>query len=141
MGVGIQVGSIIDELGTAEFLHAFFSTLSARLESHWGARFQHMMRLYDGLLTSSEASAALAELDTIRSELAAFSPDQVVWDIENQSERPPWGSAIASDITNLSNYFVTSTGRDLIETMQEALEASRDQALPSKIVRTPPFCG
>ncbi|WP_404969289.1 hypothetical protein [Sphingomonas sp. PP-F2F-G114-C0414] len=38
-------------------------------------------------------------------------------------------------MTNLSNYFVSSTGRDLIELLQEGLEASRDERRVTEIVQ------
>lgn len=136
MAVGLKVGSIIDEIGSEDFLHAFFSTIAARLEPRWGERFPMLMtRLYRSELSHEDASAALTELATIRSELARFKPDQVVWDIDDRSKLPPWGSRIAPAITNLSNYFVTSTGRDLIATLQEAIEALRDGGGVGRIVR------
>ena len=135
MAVGIQVGSITDEIGTGDFLHAFFSTVSGRLEDRWAQRFPALMQLYDGRLSFERTSEALAELSDIRSELADFSPDQVIWDIEDRAKMPPWGHDISTDITSLSNYFVTSTGRDLIELLREALEASRDERLLAEIVQ------
>ena len=127
MGVGIRVGGVIDELGAGSFLQAFFSTISHRLEpSGWGTRFPLLMnRLYQGHLAAADAEAAVAELRQAADELRGFTPDQVVWDIENLSARPPWGDNIADTITDLSNYFITSTGRDLIGTLMEALEKAR----------------
>lgn len=135
MAVGIKVGSITDEIGTADFLHAFFSTVSGRLEGRWGERFPSLMELYNGNLSSGQASTALAELADIRMKLAAFPPEAVIWNIEDRTKMPPWRGSISADITNLSNYFVTSTGRDLIELLQEALEASRDEQRTAEIVR------
>lgn len=135
MAVGIKVGSIIDEIGDGAFLPAFYSTVSGRLERQWGQRFPSLMQLYNGSLPSEEASAALTELADISRELSALPPDEVIWDLEDRTKMPPWGSAIAADITNLSNYFVTSTGRDLIGVLREALEASRDEQKIAEIVR------
>jgi len=130
MAVGIRVGGVTDELGAASFLHSFFSTISHRLEpSGWGTRFPTLMnQLYQGHLSGADAGAAVAELKLARDELRDFAPDQVVWDIEDLSARPPWGDDIADTITNMSNYFVTSTGRDLIETLLEALEEAHKTA-------------
>jgi len=50
-------------------------------------------------------------------------PSQVVWDIEDRNAQPPWGKNIAPIITNLRNYFVSSTGRDLFSLLEEALVA------------------
>lgn len=127
MAVGIKVGSITDEIGTPDFFHAFFSTVSSNLEEQWGSRFPVLLtNLYQGELAAELAAKALAELEQVKDELAAFSPVNVVWDIEDPSKQPPWGSDISPDITSLANYFVTSTGRDLIETLKDALdEAAR----------------
>ena len=135
MTVGIKVGSITDEIGTGDFFHSFYSTVSGRLEGRWGERFPSLMRLYEGKLPCDQAPVALAELADIRSEFAAFSPDRVIWDIEDRAKVPPWGNEISADITSLANYFVTSTGRDLIDVLQEALEASRDERKVAEIVR------
>lgn len=135
MTVGIEVGSIVDEIGSSDFFHAFFSTVSVRLEPEWGGRFPNLMRhLYDGEIRQEAAADALAELSVIRAELAKFKPDQVVWDANDRSKVPPWGSKISPTITDLSNYFVTSTGRDLIATLAEALEALRDDGGVGRIV-------
>lgn len=136
MAIGFNVGRITDELGSAEFFHAFFSTIAARLETQWGARFPVLMtRLYEGELKQEESANALAELEIIRSELASFAPHQVVWDFEDRSKSPPWGSNIAATITDLSNYFVTSTGRDLIATLREGIEELRDRGGVGRIVQ------
>lgn len=140
MGVGIKVGNITDEIGSSDFLHAFFSTVSANLEPSWGRRFPKLFgKLYAGELSHSDANAALKELEVIRRELANFPPQRVVWDIEDRTKSPPWGNQISAEITDLSNYFVTSTGRDLIETLREALEALRGRGGSATIVNTPPW--
>jgi Immunity protein 70 len=123
MGVGIRVGSIIDEIGSGSFLHAFFSTVSVHGEpGGWGSRFPTLMnRLYQGNLPADSVSSAIAELADAKSILATLPPSEVVWDIENRAAKPPWGDNISPTITNLGNYFVTSTGRDLFAVLEEAL--------------------
>lgn len=136
MAVGIKLGSITDEIGTSDFFHAFFSTIAGNLEpGGWGTRFPVLMKkLYAGEIGQSDAGAALAELDEISRELAALPVTKVIWDIEDRSKVPPWGDNIASTITDLSNYFVTSTGRDLIATLREVLEELRDSGGVAQIV-------
>lgn len=136
MAIGIQLGSIVDEIGNGDFFHAFFSTISGNLEPDgWGSRFPILIRkLYNGELQQEDANAALSELAQIKSELAKFSATKIIWDIEHREKNPPWGSKIASDITNLSNYFVTSTGRDLIDVLKEVLEELRNKGGVVKIV-------
>ena len=62
-----------------------------------------------------------------REKLKNYSPYEVIWDIENIEEKPPWGNDISPSITNLSNYFITSTGRDLFEVLLECLQALEQQ--------------
>ena len=52
------------------------------------------------------------ELAQIKQALAQFAPNQVIWNIEDLSLTPPWGDNISGDITDLSNYFVTSEGNN-----------------------------
>ncbi|CZF82627.1 hypothetical protein GCE9029_03345 [Grimontia celer] len=136
MTVGLKLGSITDEIGGQDFFHAFFSTVSYRLEiDGWGSRFPCLLKkLYQGKLEQYDARQALEELDVIVSELSQFSPDKVVWDIDNLSASPPWGNDISNDITDLSNYFVTSTGRDLIDVLKECLEEQRDRGGSIEVV-------
>ena len=124
MSVGIKVGSITDEIGTSDFFHAFFSTIGCNLETEgWASRFPILLgKLYQGSLEANLANSAISELHQIQRELGAFKPEKVVWDIENPNKQPPWGANISPEITSLANYFVTSTGRDLISTLIEALE-------------------
>ena len=136
MAVGIKVGSITDEIGTPAFFHAFFSTVSSNLEDGWGSRFPVLFKnLYQGNLDAGLAATAIKELNQVKEELAAIAPDKVVWDIEDRSTQPPWGSHISPGITSLANYFVTSTGRDLISTMIEALDDAATQNKPVSIVQ------
>lgn len=123
MGIGIRSGNRYWEVGTGDFLHAFFSTISFHLEPEgWGTRFPVLMNdLYQGMLSSTQAEAAISELHTAREGLARIPPSQVIWDIDNRSAIPPWGDNISPNITSLANYFVTSDGRDLLEVLLEAL--------------------
>lgn len=130
MAVELRTGSVVWPVGSSEFLHAFFSTIAARLEPDaWGSRFPAVMTtLYGGEIGGEDATRALAELDQIREELRAFAPSEVVWDYEDRAKRPPWGDEIAPDITDLGNYFVTADGKDLFDVLAEAVGyAARSQ--------------
>jgi hypothetical protein len=128
MAVGLKLGSITDEIGRGDFLFSFFSTISGNLEPNgWGTRFPILLnKLYHGKLERIDASQALAELRIIEKELKQFTPDQVIWDIQNRDKLPPWGKNISLQITDLSNYFVTSTGRQLIPLIQKFLDELND---------------
>lgn len=143
MGVGLQVGSIVTEVGNADFFYAFFSTVSARLEPKgWGTRFPLVItRLYQGTLPASDVPGALAELLEIRKLLERHQPSDVVWNFEDRTALPPWGKNISSEITSLSNYFVTSGGHDLFDVLIEVLEDAREEKCVITVTKTPPFAG
>ena len=50
------------------------------------------------------------------------APKDVVWDIDDLSKQPPWKDNISGDITDLSDYFVTSGGEDFITLFFPALK-------------------
>ena len=56
-----------------------------------------------------------------------LKPYKLVWDKNDLARQPPWGSDISEDITNLSNYFVTSDGRDLFEVIFRANEMAKKE--------------
>lgn len=124
MTICIKADSSLTVLGTGDFVHAFFSTVSVNLEPDgWGTRFPVTMNeLYQGELAKASAKRCLEELTTIHEELKAYPPAKVVWDIEDRSKSPPWGDAISPDISSLSDYFVTSGGRDVFDVLVENIE-------------------
>lgn len=135
--VGLKVGSIVDEIGTQDFLHAFFSSISYYLEPDgWGTRFSELMNdFYQGKLNFADSIKVLKDIKIIREELRKYDPDKIIWDIEDNSKSPPWGNNISKDIKDLSNYFVTSTGKDLFEVIIECLNDSIDNHRDITIVK------
>ena len=135
LSVDIVSGKAGGEIGTASFFTAFFSTVLVRLENgSWGSRFPVIMnQLYSGHVPPDLAGAAKRELQSIRAELRQFSPVDVVWNYENLSARPPWGDNIAARIRDLSNYFVTSGGKDLIDLLLETFSYSETHHLPVEV--------
>jgi hypothetical protein len=112
-------------------MHCFFSTVSHHLEPDgWGSRYPLLMNsLYQGQLHWQDAESAIRDVLAIRESLVSYPPDQVIWDIEDLTARPPWGDNISPDITDLSNYFVTSDGDDLFDVLVSALaESMQEQA-------------
>jgi 2,3-bisphosphoglycerate-dependent phosphoglycerate mutase len=135
VSVGVRVRSNMWLVGTGDFFHAFFSTISARLEPDgWGTRFPVLMNeLYNGELAPEHAPAALAELDQVREDLRRLPPSDVVWDVEDRSKQPPWGDDISEDITDLGNYFVTEDGKDLIDVLSEAIAYAGRAGAPMRV--------
>ncbi len=135
MAVGFNVGVFWYQIGSGDFLHCFFSTVAVNLEnSHWGSRFPMIMnRLYQGSLENKNVSIALTELNTIKEELKTIPTNKVIWDIDDLKKMPPWDENISKGITDLSNYFVTSEGEDLLTIFKHALEKSQELGLPIEI--------
>ena len=131
MAVGFTVDFYWYQIGYGEFLHSFFSTVAYNLEGKkWGSRFPVIMNeLYQGTLHKEKLDMAIEELKLIKNELSDFSPEKVIWDIEDLSKQPPWGTKINKDITDLSNYFVTSDGDDFITMFFHALEKAKEMSV------------
>lgn len=128
MAVGFKVKFYWYQIGHGDFLHSFFSTVAFNLENEkWGSRFPVIMNeLYQGKVNQEDIDKAIEELSIIKRELQAISPNKVVWDIDDLSKQPPWGSDISEDITDLSNYFVTSDGKDFLVVFSHALEKAKE---------------
>ena len=123
MALDLQVGDDHWRLGSADVLHALFSTISVRLEPHgWGTRFPALMNeLYQGELAPARVESALSELLSARRELALRPPSQVVWDADAPHTPSPWGDAVAGGAPDLSRCFFSEDGRDLFDVLLAAL--------------------
>lgn len=135
MAVGFEMDYLWYPVGSGDFLHAFFSTICLRLEKgKWGGRFPCLMnQLYQGQLRWQDIKKARKELEEVQRELKQFPPSQVVWDIDDLTLLPPWGDNISPDITDLSNYFVTSDGRDLIEMLFEVFREAEQEKIDIEV--------
>ncbi len=125
--VGLKVGPIFYKIGRGSFLHCFFSTVAVRIESeNWGDKYPVLMnQLYKGEVLSKDVDSLKNELNDIKAKFKDIEIDQVVWSIEDRSQQPPWGDKVTETITNLSNCFITSGGKDLFEVFYTAIEASQ----------------
>ena len=128
MAVGFKVEFFWYQIGRGDFLHAFFSTVAYNLENgDWGSRFPVIMNeLYTGKLSQVHTDEAIKELEIIKRELRSYGPENVVWEIEDLSKQPPWGNNISKDITDLSNYFITSDGDDFLNIFMHALKKAKE---------------
>ena len=135
MAVGFTVKWYLYTIGVGDFLHAFFSTVCGRLENEkWGSKYPYIMQeLYQGELSAEHLQQAAEELAQIKLGLARFTPDQVIWDIEDRSLMSPWGDQISDSITDLGNYFVTSSGEDFLEVFHNALTKAQQLQVPLRI--------
>jgi len=123
MAVGFKVKYYWYQVGNGDFMHAFFSTICYHLEGkQWGSKYPHLMNeLYQGRLKKNNLGKAIVELKDIKERLKEFLPAEVIWDINDLDAKPPWGDNISAEIKNLSTYFVTSDGEDLVSVLGNAL--------------------
>ena len=135
MAVGFTVKWYLYTIGGGDFLHAFFSTVCGRLENEkWGSKYPYIMQeLYQGELSAEHLQQAAEELVQIEKGLTQLAPNQVIWDIEDRSLMPPWGDQISDSITDLGNYFVTSSGEDFLEVFHNALTKAQQLQVPLRI--------
>ena len=119
MSVGLMVGYNWWTVGEGSFFNSFFSTIYVQLENKdWGSKYPVIMnKLYFGDIPLEDIESGIAELLSIQEELKKFPPHDIIWDFEDLSLTPPWGNNIAENITNLSHYFITSSGKDLFEVL------------------------
>ncbi len=129
MGVHLKTEYCIFEIGSSDFLISFFDTIEVRLtKGIFGKKYPAILTdLYNGKLSFEKLEKAESELIDIQKRLKKFEPSKVVWNKTDMQKQPPWGNDISSDITNLSNYFVTSEGEDLFEVIFSAIEQAREE--------------
>ncbi|MFC4619763.1 immunity 70 family protein [Camelliibacillus cellulosilyticus] len=135
MAVGILVDCFYYELGHSDFVHSFFSTISYHLEKEgWGTKYPLIMNeLYNDKLNWDDVSVAKANLIEIEQELSKHSPEHVIWDIDDLSQKPPWGDKISSKVTNLANYFATTDGKTFFEVIRTAMDVAEEDKCDLKI--------
>jgi hypothetical protein len=131
MNVYFKTDIIAYEIGSDDFLNAFFSTIFYHLEKgKKGSRFPVLYtHLYRGKVTPNKLAQLLKELCNVKGTLEKFTPNQIIWDIDNLSKQPPWGNNISKDITSLANYFITSDGRDFFEVAEMAIQTAIENNL------------
>lgn len=111
----------------SSLLISFFDTITYNLEdSDRGSRFPYIAKeLYYGELQPHNVDKALKELQQIEKEFSKLKPTCAVWDIEDLQKQPPWGDNISKDITNLTEYFTTVMGENLLDIVRIALQDAK----------------
>lgn len=135
MAVGILVDCFYYELGHSDFVHSFFSTISYHLEKEgWGTKYPLLMNeLYNDKLNWDDVSVVKANLNEIEQELSKHLPEQIIWDIDDLTQNPPWGDKISSKVINLANYFATIDGKTFFEVMRTAMDVAEEDKCDLKI--------
>jgi hypothetical protein len=129
MAINLFTKHTIFEIGTADFFTSFFDTIEYRLtRGLFGKKYPIVLtEFYKGNLKYENLEKAERELNDIQKRLKKLNPSKVVWDKNDLSKKPPWGNNISSDITDLSNYYVTSNGKDLFEVLFKAINKAKSE--------------
>lgn len=129
MGVHLRTSHYIYEVGTSDFLTSFFDTIEVRLtKGIFGKKYPIVLNeFYQGNLKYENLGKAEKELRDAQKRLKKFAPAKVVWDKNDMKKMPPWGTDISEDITDLSNYYVTSDGKDLFDVLFRAIETAKSE--------------
>ena len=124
MGVHLRTSHFIYEIGSSDFFSSFFDTIDYRLtKGLFGKKYPTILKeLYSGRIPYENLEKAEKELKDIQNRLKKFDPSKVIWNKYDLTKKPPWGDNISNEITDLSNYFVTSNGVDLFEILFSAIE-------------------
>lgn len=139
MPLGLHAADVTWEVGSPDLLHAFFSTITVRLEPlGWGTRFPALMHeLYQGELREDRVETAFSELLLARRELGLLPASQVVWDADAPDAPSPFAEAVASGASDAAKCFYTGEGKDLFDVLLAALMRLRTTAAGSlRIVET-----
>lgn len=110
-------------IGDGGFVGSFFDTVTVLLEKgQRGSVYPHLCDLYNGeAISVPELTKLDLEVKDVKLRLRQFAPSQSVWDMEDRSATPPWGTNISTEITDLSNYFITARGDQLFDVFFEAI--------------------
>jgi hypothetical protein len=106
---------------------SFFDTIHYHLEKdEWGSKYPLLfIDLYQGTVSWQDATLLIETLIEVRGQLKDFKPQQVIWTLEDLSQRPPWGDNISNNIISLSEYFRTSdTSDDFFDVIIKAAQYS-----------------
>lgn len=136
--VGLSVRFLFFSIGNGDFFNSFFHTIHYHLErGEWGSRYPLVLKnLYMGEVPYDKLSELEEELIDIKNRLKSIPPSQIIWDIEDLNKKPPWGNDISRDITDLSNYFVTSAGNDLFKVLFDAVVKAKELVSNIKVKST-----
>jgi 2,3-bisphosphoglycerate-dependent phosphoglycerate mutase len=128
MTIAFKQGSVFTEIGPGGILHSLCSTIAMHLEGgDWGSRFPALMNeLYQGQLVSKHVDGAQRELAEIKRGLQTLPPSKVVWDIEDPNTRPKWTEDVGPHVKSMADFFVTTSGRNLLDELADNLESLKE---------------
>ena len=124
--VDLYVKNLMWTVGEDYFLDSFFSTIAYQLEPDgWGSRFPALMReLYAGRLPGEGVGDALRELALVRKGFSELPPHARVFEYSDPNRPTPW--PVPPGARTLADCFVTASGDDMLDVLEEALKAAHE---------------
>lgn len=138
MRVFLKESFNIHIIGSSEFLFSFFSTIAYRLENKkWGGKFPIIMNeLYQGCLKKENVDGAINEVKIIESKFRNLDLEDVIWDFEDLDKKIP-EEYKNTEILNAYDYFITDSGKKLIDVLLETLNDCKKYKTDLEIVKRP----
>ncbi len=135
MSITLHTKTQTFEIGTSDFFRSFFDSIDYHLTRRFfDKKYPTILgEFQQGYLTFNNLDKAEKELRLSQKKLDKYNPSELIWDKYNLGKKPPWGDNISKDITSLSNYFVTSDGKDLFGVIYEAIEQAKLEQCDLKI--------
>ena len=133
MAISVMVGDNVFPLGSAQFVHCFFSTISFYCEPDgMGTRLTNLTgTLCEGELPWRQSGQALLELKYAHAALMTRQATELIWDVDNLQAAPPWDrNDISPKRASLGHYFITAEGVTLYHCFARALHLSAQQQIP-----------
>jgi uncharacterized protein len=100
-----------------------------------GVVFIHICKkkFYNDKLDAEETLIALDELKDVRTKFLGLRPDDIVWDIEDLTRKPPTSFYTKLQASNLSECFVAVSGKNLFDILTEVFEFCNRRGISVKI--------
>ncbi|EMA6342829.1 Imm70 family immunity protein [Bacillus cytotoxicus] len=133
--VGFGIDFMFYEVGHPDILHSFFSTMSYHTEPDgWGTKYPLLMKsLYFDELRWEDVREARENLKEIIKQLEEKKTEEIIWDIEDITKRPPWeGRELPPQVIDLVTYFAREDGQTFSDLLFKAFDFA--EALKHDIV-------
>ncbi|MFG6447681.1 Imm70 family immunity protein [Roseateles sp. BYS180W] len=128
--VHIQVGDLVDDLGTPALFKAFLTNVARHGEPLGpGSVYPHLVkRLWQQGIDPDEAAAACLELAAARRVLQRLPASQLWWDASMDTPAPAQRPG-----ASLDSCFVTPEGLNYFDVLDDALRAAAEENTPARL--------
>ena len=101
-------------VGTSDIWHSLYSTVCINLKRKTRHISLAVRFLKSGTCSSADAMETARQFNLIRDMLSQFSPNDLVYDLDNPKGPAPWDHKISPVVTSCANFYTTADGGDLL---------------------------